>query len=210
MSHVYALRTDLKPKSLQGISENQIAQHWALFEGYIKNVNLLAQKIDALAQAGQFGPEFAELKRRFGFEYDGMVLHERYFGSLKAGQPAPREDSELARRLQRRFGGFENWKREFAAIGMMRGIGWAVLYFDPAAGVLTNCWIDHHEIGHPAGCLPVVVMDVWEHAYVPDYGTTGRSAYIEAFFKNVDWPKIEREFGVLVDFGPRVSPQVPA
>jgi Fe-Mn family superoxide dismutase len=190
--HRYEVRQELRPKDLPGISEDQLAQHWKLYEGYVKNVNLLNEKLAALSEKKEYGPEFAELKRRQGFEYDGMILHEHYFGVLKAGQKPLGESAALSKQMKKSFGGFERWKDEFAAIGKMRGVGWAILYFDPRARVLTNHWIGMHEVGHPAGFVPILVMDVWEHAYMVDGGVDGRPRYIEAFFKNVDWSKVDR------------------
>lgn len=190
----YQARAELKPKGLTGISEDQIAQHWKLYEGYVKNVNLLQQKLSALRSKKDFGTEFAELTRRLGFEYDGMILHELYFGILKAGQKAPFEDGSLAKAMKKSFGGFEAWKEEFAAIAKMRGVGWAILYYDPRTRQLSNHWIGLHEDGHPSGFTPILVLDVWEHAFMVDAGADGRPKYVEAFFKNVDWTKVERCF----------------
>lgn len=192
MNHKYEARQALKPKQLSGISEEQIQQHWTLYEGYVKNVNLLNEKLAELAAKKSFGPEFAELKRRLGFEYDGMILHEHYFAVLKSGQKPPSEGAELSKLLKKSFGGHSQWLQEFTAVGKMRGVGWAVLYFDPHSQALTNHWIGLHEVGHPAGFVPILVMDVWEHAYMVDAGVDGRSAYVEAFIRNVDWPKVER------------------
>lgn len=192
MRYKYQVRVELKPKQLSGISEEQIGQHWSLYEGYVKNVNLLNEKLAALAEKKSFGPEFAELKRRLGFEYDGMILHEHYFGILKAGQKPLGESSETSKLLKKSFGGWSAWVQEFTAIGKMRGVGWAILYFDPQAEALTNHWIGLHEDGHPAGFIPILVLDAWEHAYMVDAGVDGRAAYVEAFLKNVDWPKVER------------------
>jgi Fe-Mn family superoxide dismutase len=194
MNEKYAASRDIRPKALDGISEDQIAQHWALYEGYVKNVNLLDEKIDLLSKKGDYGAEFAELKRRQGFEYNGMILHERYFGILKANQPRLKEDSELNKKLEECFGGFENWKKQFDAMGHMRGTGWVILYHDPRRNVLTNVWITSHEEGHPSGFAPILVMDVWEHAYMVDWDASGRPQYIEKFFQNVDWPKVESAF----------------
>lgn len=194
MNHTYSARAEIRPKALAGISENLIAQHWALYEGYVRNVNILREKLDALSAKGDFGPEFAELNRRLGFEFNGMALHERYFAILKADSAPLGEGSELMKQLKKRFGGFDAWRKEFAAMGKMRGVGWVVLYYDPGADVLTNHWITLHEEGNPAGCVPVVTMDVWEHAYILDQGAPGRANYIEAFFKNVDWAKVESDF----------------
>jgi superoxide dismutase, Fe-Mn family len=192
MIHKYQPRTELRPKGLNGISEDQIAQHWALYEGYVKNVNVLNERAAELVSKGDFGPVFAELKRRLGYEYDGMILHEHYFGVLKPGRKLPGEGAELSKHFKRCFGGFDAWKREFTALGKMRGIGWVILYLDPREKVLSNHWIGMHEQGHPAGYLPILVMDVWEHAYMVDWGADGRPQYVQTFLDNVDWPQIDR------------------
>jgi Fe-Mn family superoxide dismutase len=182
----------LLPNALTGISAEQIAEHWTLYEGSVKNVNILNDALATLSAKRAYGPEFSELKRRLGFEYDGMILHELYFGVLKAGQKIPGEGSELTKLWKKSFGGRDNWLQEFSAVGRMRGVGWAILYFDPRTDALTNHWISQHEVGHPAGFAPLLVMDVWEHAYMVDAGADGRPAYVEAFLKNVDWPKVEQ------------------
>lgn len=193
MAYAYKVRTELRPKNLDGISEDQIAQHWSLYEGYVKNVNLLNEHLSAFAKKGEYGPEFAELKRRLGFEYDGMVLHEHYFGVLKGGKTLP-NGSSLAKAIDTNFGGFDAWLKEFKAMGKMRGVGWVILYCDPKTDALSNNWVTLHESGHPAGYIPLLVMDVWEHAYMVDHGVTGRGDYVEAFMKNVDWTVVERTF----------------
>lgn len=185
----YRVRKELRPKGLDGIGEEQLEQHWKLYEGYVENVNLLNRKLGEMAAARRFGPEFAELKRRLGFEYDGMILHEHYFGMLKPRQRAPGADSAFAQALKPSFKGFDAWKEEFTAMGVMRGVGWVILYCDPQNARLSNHWIGLHEVGHPAGFAPVLVMDVWEHAYMVDRGASGRKEYVAAFFKNVDWAK---------------------
>ncbi len=195
MHYKYQVRTELRPKGLSGISESQITQHWSLYEGYVKNVNLFNGKLAALSEKGDFGVEFAELKRHLGFEYDGMILHEHYFGILKAGEMPLGENAKLTKLLKKSFGGYGKWLEEFYVMGKMRGVGWVILYYDPRAQVLTNHWIGLHEGGHPSGFVPILVMDVWEHAYMVDAGVAGRPAYIDAFLKNVDWPKVEQVLG---------------
>lgn len=194
MTKIYKPRQELRPHDLEGISEDQIIQHWRLYEGYVKNVNLLEEKINLLSKRGDHGAEFAELKRRAGFEYNGMILHEYYFGILKEEQPPLRKNSELAKQFNEFFGGFEGWKKQFTAMGRMRGTGWVILYYDPRQKILTNAWITSHEEGHPAGFTPIMVMDVWEHAYMVDWGADGRPEYIEKFFQNVNWAKVEDVF----------------
>ena len=149
MHYKYQVRSELRPKQLSGIGEAQIAQHWTLYEGYVKNVNLLNEKLSALSEKGDFGLEFSELKRRVGFEYDGMILHEHYFGVLKAGQKPLGDSAELTKLMKKSFGGYRNWLEEFSAMGKMRGVGWVIMYLDPRAQVLTNHWIGVHEDGHP-------------------------------------------------------------
>jgi Fe-Mn family superoxide dismutase len=192
MTTIDRTRKALRPEKLDGISEEQIAQHWALYEGYLKNAAALREKLGLLSKVENFGPEFTELKRRWAFEANGVILHELYFENLKRGGGAPA--GEVAKLLKEEFGGFAAWKKDFVAVGKMRGIGWSILYLDPRARTLTNAWIESHEDGHPAGAAPLLVMDVWEHAYMVDWGASGRGDYIDAFFKNVDWAKVESRF----------------
>ena len=174
---------------LHGISDKTLETHFGLYEGYVKNTNLLNEQIAELTGQGRAtgaDPHFAELRRRLGFELNGMRLHEYYFGNLAkgAGDPPPRE---LSAAIGASFGDFETWKKDFAATGGMRGVGWAIAYQDPSTGSMSNHWITLHEDGHPAGLQPIVVMDVWEHAFMYDYKPAERGAYIEAFFANLDW-----------------------
>lgn len=183
-------------KGLDGISDAQIAEHLQLYAGYVKNVNTLNEHLAAMrgrGQAAATNPEFAELTRRLGFEFDGMILHEYYFSNLRpAAEPAPPGGSGLTQALKGVFGSVEQWQADFQAIGGMRGIGWAILYQDPVTGHLGNYWISLHQNGHPAGFKPLLVMDVWEHAFMRDYKANEKKKYIEAFFRNVDWATVER------------------
>jgi superoxide dismutase, Fe-Mn family len=191
----YEAKVHLKPSDLDGISENQIAQHWKLYEGYVAQSNALLSELDAMRKEGKGGtPIYADRRRRFGFEYNGMVLHEYYFGNLKAGVPAPAEGSPLARALAEHFGSFEAWKDDFGKTGATRGIGWSVLYLDPATGGLTNHFIQLHEDGNVAGFVPLLILDVFEHAYMVDHPATGRPDYIKAFWSNVDWGVAAKRF----------------
>lgn len=194
----YQVRPDLKPENLDGLSEKMIDQHWKLYEGYVTNTNLLNKLVWDAADAGKAlsHAEQAEVQRRLGFEYNGMVLHEYYFGALKRGAKAEPEKT-LRSKLDEDFGGFDRWKKQFVEIGKMRGVGWAILSYDPLSRRLNNFWITDHEIGNVAGFLPIAVMDVWEHAYVLDYGASaaagvGRAAYIDAYFRNLDWETVSK------------------
>jgi len=181
---------------LDGISDAQVKEHLELYQGYVKQVNTLGEKLTELLAKGKpqgTDPYFAELTRHLGFEYNGMILHEYYFSNLKrGGEPSPGKTSGLAQAIGQSFGSVETWKGDFQAIGGMRGIGWAILFQDPATGHLTNQWVTLHQDGVPAGFKPLLVMDVWEHAFMRDYKATEKAKYIEAFFRNVDWQAVER------------------
>ena len=132
------------------------------------------------------------MKRRLSFEYNGMVLHEHYFGNLrKHGDRVPERGSPLREAIDGSWGSYQKWEADFVSVGKMRGVGWAVCYQDPASGYLTNQWIEMHESGHVAGFVPILVMDVWEHAFILDYAVKDRPKYIEAFLSNVDWRAVE-------------------
>jgi superoxide dismutase, Fe-Mn family len=178
-----------KLSGLQGISDETLKMHFALYEGYVKNTNLLMEQISEIThkkKASGLDPAYAELTRHLGFEVGGMVLHEYYFENLAPkGRASPSPD--FKRVLDRSFDGFENWKTAFAAVGEIRGVGWAILYQDPVTEKLSNHWIALHQDGVPSGFKPLLVMDVWEHAFLLDYKPAERGKYIEAFFSNVDW-----------------------
>jgi Fe-Mn family superoxide dismutase len=179
---------------LQGISDQTLTVHFGLYEGYVKNTNLLNEQIAAVVQAGNgagSNPGYAELKRRLGFEYNGMVLHEYYFDNMTSNANGGPAGGKLHDALAKNFGDFDSWKKDFAAVGAMRGVGWAIAYQDPKTGRISNHWITLHEDGNVAGYKPILVMDVWEHAFLLDYKPADRPKYIEAFFANVDWKAAE-------------------
>ena len=186
-------------RGLSGISDAQITEHLQLYAGYVKQVNgLNAELGEMLGQGKASGtnPEFAELTRRLGFEYNGMILHEYYFSNLRRNaDPAPPSGSALGQALNSAFPSIDKWKEDFQAIGGMRGIGWVILFEDPATRRLSNHWVSMHQNGIPAGFKPLLVMDVWEHAFMRDYKATEKAKYVEAFFRNVDWQQVERRLG---------------
>lgn len=178
---------------LNGFSDTLLKNHFTLYQGYVANINKLADLLSAMARDGKTGAhEFAELKRRFGWEFNGMRLHELYFGNMSKNSGKP--GAGLLAQLNRDFGSFENWEKEFRATGAMRGIGWVVLYYDVMAKRLLNCWINEHDAGHLSGCVPLLVMDVFEHAFMIDYGLK-KADYIEAFFKSASWKIVEERYG---------------
>jgi Fe-Mn family superoxide dismutase len=175
---------------MEGFSETLLKNHFTLYQGYVTNTNKLMDTLASMLKEGKVGtPEYAELKRRMGWEFNGMRLHEYYFDNL-GGKAALDKSGRLAKKLAENFGSYEDWEKDFRGTGAMRGIGWVILYQDNVSGKLFNQWINEHDVGHPAGCVPILVMDVFEHAFMTDYGLK-RADYIEAFFKNINWAVVE-------------------
>jgi len=175
---------------MEGFSDTLIKNHFTLYQGYVTNTNKLLDTLAAMGKEGRIGtPEYAELKRRLGFEFNGMRLHEYYFENL-GGKAAPDKAGKLAKKLEEDFSTYENWERDFKATATMRGIGWTIMYQDSVNGRLINQWINEHETGHLAGAAPILVLDVFEHAFMIDYGLK-RADYIESFFKNINWSAAE-------------------
>lgn len=178
---------------LEGFSDALLTNHFTLYEGYVKNTNALATKLKALSESGETaGPEFAELKRRFGWEWNGMRMHELYFGNMTK-ESSSLESEALRGKLTEIYGSMEAWEKNFLATGAMRGIGWVVLAHDLESGKLYNVWVNEHDLGHLIGTTPLLVMDVFEHAFVLDYGTK-RADYLSAFMRSIDWTVVEKRF----------------
>lgn len=176
---------------MEGFSETLLKNHFTLYQGYVTNTNKLIEGLNQLLKEGKTGtPEYAELKRRLGWEFNGMRLHEFYFENL-GGKGGIRKEGKLFQKLAESFGSYEAWEKDFRATGSMRGIGWAILYQDVLSGKFINFWINEHEVGHPAGGMPILIMDVFEHAFMIDYGLK-RADYIEAFFRNINWAEVEK------------------
>lgn len=187
--------------NLNGISDETLEMHFKLYEGYVKETNNLQERIAAYLEDGRVDqeemPAYSELKRRLGFEYNGMVLHEYYFENMRReGSDAPEPRSVIYGRFEQHFGSFEIWKADFESVAKMRGIGWAICYEDPSNGSLSNHFITLHEVSNVAGFTPILVMDVWEHAYLLDYKPAEKAKYIEAFFSNIDWQVVESRLRV--------------
>jgi Fe-Mn family superoxide dismutase len=186
----YEAKDFAKLIGMEGFSEQLLKNHFTLYQGYVTNTNKVLDILEQMLKEGKTAtPEFAELKRRFGWEFNGMRLHEYYFGNLGGKAPLDK-NGKLAGKLAADFGSLEAWEKDFRGVGAMRGIGWAVCYQDTANGRLMNFWINEHDVAHPAGCTPILILDIFEHAFMIDYGLK-RADYIEAFFRNVDWQAAE-------------------
>ena len=181
---------------LKGISDQTLEMHFKLYEGYVKETNKLQERIAEFLKDAKVDQEemplYSELKRRLGFEFNGMVLHEYYFENLKKnGETDPAGNTAFYKAAESSFGSYEIWKADFVGVGKMRGVGWAICFEQPETGRLSNHWISLHQNGEVAGYNPVLVMDVWEHAFLLDYKPADRPKYIEAFFSNMDWNSVE-------------------
>lgn len=187
---LYTAKDYSKLIGMGGFSDALFKNHFTLYQGYVTNTNKVLDTLDQMLKDGKTGtPEYAELKRRLGWEFNGMRLHEYYFENL-GGKAAIDKNGQFAKKIAEDFGSYEIWERDFKATGAMRGIGWIVLYQDITNGRLINFWINEHDVSHPAGCNPILIMDVFEHAFMLDYGLK-RADYIEAFFKNINWNVVE-------------------
>lgn len=172
-----------------GFSDQLLKNHFTLYQGYVTNFNKLNDILVTLEKEGKFGtPEFSELNRRLGWEWNGMRLHELYFGNL-AKSGGGEMSAGFSAAIAKEWGSLELWEKDFRAMGAMRGIGWVILYQDAAAGRFFNVWVNEHDMGHLAGCTPLLVLDVFEHAYTLDYGIK-KADYLEAFFGAIDWAEV--------------------
>ena len=171
----------------KGLSDQLLKNHFTLYQGYVTNTNKLADTLNAMLKEGKAGtPEYSELKRRFGWEWNGMRMHEYYFGNMTKGGKPIDKNTNMYKKIVEDFGSYEDWEKDFRGVGSMRGIGWAVLYYDMVEGRLLNTWINEHDVGHLCGAIPLLIMDVFEHAFMLDYGVK-KAAYIDAFFNAIDW-----------------------
>src|SRR5262249_39612190 len=190
MSNVVYKPQTFNLSGLNGISDGTLAMHFKLYEGYVTNTNLLNEQIAEMAKGeitAKEMPVFSELTRRLGFEYNGMVLHEWYFGNMiKGGSGDPDKNSPFYKAAEVSFGSYENWKKNFVTTGKMRGVGWAACYLDPVAKRLSNHWIPREGGGSAGGFSPFLIREVWEHAFTRDSAPADRQKYSEAFFKNIN------------------------
>ena len=180
---------------LSGISSKQLEVHLKLYQGYVKNLNTLNETLAFLMQdSAKNAYALAEVKRRLAFEFDGMRMHEYYFSQWEVGAKELGANTALAASIVRQWGSFEKFVLEFKAVGMMRGIGWTVLYFDAKAGEFHIAWVGDHELGQLSGLPIILAMDMWEHAYMVDYVPADKKLYLDAFFQNLNWESISARF----------------
>ncbi|MEO6536508.1 MAG: Fe-Mn family superoxide dismutase [Candidatus Paceibacterota bacterium] len=191
----YSARTFELPE-LKGLSKDQIAVHLALYEGYVKHSNLIMEKIEKLrtedAEANAF--VINELRRRFGFEFDGMRMHEFYFEQFEGGPKAADTESPIADVATEKYGSWDAFVAHLKEVAGTRGIGWVVVYFDPKGRTLHTAWVDDHQLGQLSGLPILLALDLWEHAFMVDYKPAEKKTYVDAFLENMNWDVVERRF----------------
>lgn len=191
----YTARSWPNLKGLNGISDEQLEVHFTLYNGYVNNTNLLTEQLIALTKEGKAqgtNPVYAELTRRLGFEYNGMILHEYYFDNMTPGGTPVPTSGKLYDAIVKSFGSVETYLADLKAVATMRGVGWAITFQDPTTGFLSNHWVTLHNDGNVAGYTPIVVLDCWEHAFAVDFKPTERAKYLDAWFNNIDWTAAEK------------------
>ncbi|MEK7539053.1 MAG: Fe-Mn family superoxide dismutase [Patescibacteria group bacterium] len=180
--------------ALKGISKKTIEEHLKLYAGYVKHSNLILDHIIELSKDSEKNAyELGEIQRRFAFEFDGMRNHEYYFKSLEGGVKIMKEESPLKKAIKEEWGSVDLWFARFKTIALTRGIGWAVLYYDPIDKKMINAWIDEQHLGHLTGLQWIFGIDMWEHSFYLDYATD-KKKYIDAFLDNVNWEVVEENF----------------
>ena len=181
--------------ALKGISAKNIEEHLKLYAGYVTHSNLVLEKISELSNDPEANMGILSgLQKRFGFEYNGMRNHEIYFNSLSGGANSLPENSEIKKAIITEWESFEKWLTLFKTLATTRGVGWAMLFYDRKEKRLLNAWVDEQHFGQLQDCTLVLALDMWEHAFVYDYPTSEKKKYIEAFFENLNWEIIEKNF----------------
>ncbi len=191
MTEKWEKKTTLKPKGLDGISDQQIEYHFEThYNGYVTKLNEIWEKMQTVdrSKANQNYSEFRELKLEETFNYDGSLLHELYFENLHSGSSSAPESFKS--QVAKDFGSYEKWLEDFKATGVAFR-GWSLLVFDLNTGKLRNIGADVHNTNGIWNAIVILSLDVYEHAYYTDYGPK-RAPYLDAFMKNVNWSEVEK------------------
>jgi Fe-Mn family superoxide dismutase len=183
---IYIAKDYSNLQNIGKISNEAMALHLKLYAGYVTNINTIEDKLAKIGNnIADNLQEFNELHRRFGWEYNGMKLHEIFFGNLSNDKTSPDPSLPLIQKIVETWGSFEAWKSEFYNIAKMRGFGWTMLVQD-GEGKLFNTWVNEHDVGVPANCKILLVADMLEHAYISDFGTD-RVPYLDSLFDHMNW-----------------------
>jgi len=172
---------------LEGISKATMDNHLGLYQGYVKHVNLIHDKITAFSHDIENNAyAIAEMQRRLGFEFCGMRNHEYYFSQFEGGFKTLPE-GKFKDKIEYQWGSFEAWLAIFTQVAKVRGVGWAMLYHDSHTDQLIQTWVDEQHIGQLVDVDIVLALDMWEHSYLKDYASADKGKYVDAVFKNINW-----------------------
>lgn len=195
---MYTAKTFSLPE-LSRLSPKQLEVHLALYEGYVKHTNLIIEKIEQLRSENATENAYLinELRRRLGFEFDGMRMHEYYFEQLEGGVQ-PIASGSFATLAEERYGSWDGFIAHLHEVAGTRGIGWVVVYFDPTVRALHTAFVNDHELGQLSGLPIMLAIDLWEHAFMVDYIPAQKKSYVEAYLENVNWQVVEARAVVAV------------
>lgn len=184
----FSVRTDF-------LSPGNVQNHIELYEGYVENFNKTSMQLDSVdrSEVNSNNSPYRAYKIDETYNMNGAYLHELYFANIGDAQSRISMDSLSFMRLNRDFGSFDDWQRDFIACGMASRCGWVVTYLNIYTQSYMNCAIDLHSEHVPVGMYPVIVMDVWQHAYYRDYLKDVKS-YMTAMMKQLRWSVIEKRF----------------
>lgn len=179
--------------NLAGISQRTIENHLKLYTGYIENANKLLEEISEVKD-DDVADDMGRLLRAYAFEFDGVRNHEAYFGMLSGGSTLLPEESEFEKQLISQGCTYADCMDELKSLALTRGIGWAVLGYDPDSKFIMKSWIDEQHVGQLQGVIPLIAIDMWEHSYLMDYESSEKNQYVQNLFTNINWQTIEDKF----------------
>ena len=180
---------------LDGISEKTTQEHLGLYQGYVKNFNTITKLAgELMSDPEKNGPAIAELMRRRSFEFGGMRLHELYFPQFESGAKEVNLDGALGSAITKQYGKIDYCIAEIKQVASLRGPGWSLLYWDPVAAQFLVGFTGEQHLGHFVTLPVILALDVWEHAFILDYGAQGKGKYIDAFFNNLNWEVVDNRF----------------
>jgi superoxide dismutase, Fe-Mn family len=191
---IIAQRFDSALLNFGKLSIESVEEHLKLYQAYVANSNTILQTISSLESSTPgYTNIIGELHRRFSFEYNGVLNHEKFFEQF-TGSPEPLTHSALLTQISEQWGSYESWKSAFITLAKTRGIGWAILYLDSSRNILHNTWVDEQHIGHLNSCDFIMGIDLWEHSFVRDYSPTGKAAYVTDAIDALDWSVILKRY----------------
>lgn len=194
MNHQYSPKQFNLPE-LKGISPKQVEIHLKLYEGYVNFTNKLRETLAELRKDSEKNAyALGEVMRRLPFEFNGMRMHEYYFEQFEGGSKDMNTESEVCKALTQKYGDWDGFISHFKNVGLMRGIGWTILAYDPIGKTPHVYWVNDHELGQLAGLPILLALDMWEHAYMIDYVPADKVKYVEAFLSNINWSVVEKRF----------------